>query len=572
MFFTTGNIAIDALVYSSWSAQPGTAHSLSFSFLTTPPADASAEDRNGFAPMNSVQRQAVRDTLKLWSDVANLTFVETTAGGALQFGTNQQSDSSGYAYLPESWSTEVQMYLDKDAPYNLSYTPGSYGPSVLLHEIGHMLGLKHPGNYDSSSGTADGPYLPAAQDNGDYTQMSYQAPTMHAQTGRYAVTPMLYDIQAIQYLYGANTAHRSGNDVYSFTSGVSPQCIWDAGGSDTFDFSACTSRVLIDLRAGGFSETAPGYRNIGLAYGVAVEKAIAGNYGSQVYSGAGGSTITGGAGVDRVYAGAGNDTVSGGAGSDTVVFAKTFASYSVQRLASGVTVTGEGTDRLDGVETLVFSDRSVAVAELALLTATMGSAGSDSFQAGAGNEIFDGGAGRDSVRLDGARAGYTVQAGSGGYSVTDSVGAGGTDQLLNIEKLRFSDSDLSFEIDGPAGQAYRLYQATFDRVPDASGLGFWVWAMEGGVSLQLAAEHFIQSAEFVATYGGVANRQFAELLYQHTLHRAPDAAGLEFWVARLEDGVARSAVLAAFSESPENQAQVIAAIENGISFTPYQAG
>ncbi|MCE3262697.1 MAG: protease [Pseudoduganella sp.] len=572
MFFTTGNIAIDALVYSSWSPQPGTARTLSFSFLQTPPSDASAEDRDGFAPMNSTQRQAVRDTLKLWSDVANLTFVETAAGGALQFGTNQQSDSSGYAYLPEAWSTEVQMYLDKDAPYNLTYTPGSYGPSVMLHETGHMLGLKHPGNYDSSSGSADGPFLPAEQDNGDYTQMSYQTPTMHAQTGRYAVTPMVYDIQAIQYLYGANMAHRTGDDVYTFTGGMSPRCIWDAGGSDTFDFSNCTTRVTIDLRPGGFSETAPGYRNIGLAFGVAVERAITGNYGSQVYSGAAGSAIVGGAGTDHVYAGAGSDTVSGGAGNDTVVFAKTFASYSVQRLAGGVTVTGEGTDKLDGIETLIFSDRTVAVAELPLISTILGTSGSDSFQAGAGSEIFDGGAGRDTVLLAGARASYTVQQSNGALFVADNVGNGGTDQFIGVELLRFGDVDVSFEINGVAGQAYRLYQAAFDRVPDLSGLGYWIRALEGGVSLQTVANDFIRSPEFNATYGAVDNRQFATLLYQQALNREPDAEGLNWWVARLDEGAPRNVVLTGFSESAENQAQVIGAIQGGISFTPYLAG
>ncbi|WP_342116870.1 DUF4214 domain-containing protein [Pseudoduganella sp. OTU4001] len=572
MSFVTGNIAIDALVYSSWNPEPGTPRTLTFSFLLVPPGDASDEDRSGFAPMTSAQSQAVRDALKLWSEVANLTFVEVNSNGQLQFGTNQQSNSSGYAYLPESWTTETQMYLDKDAPYNQIYTPGTYGPAVMLHETGHMLGLKHPGNYDSSGDGAEGPYLPAAQDNGDYTQMSYNDPTMHSVNGRYAISPMLYDIQAIQYLYGANMAYRTGDDVYSFTTGMAPRCIWDAGGSNTFDFSACTARVTIDLRPGGFSETAPGYRNIGLAYGVTVGTAIAGNYGSNIYSGATGSVVKGGNGADQVYLGAGNDVVSGGGDLDSATFSKAFASYNVLRTDAGVTVLGEGVDRLDGIETLVFSDRTMKASDLPLYSVLQGTAGVDRFNAASGYEFFDGGAGRDVVVLGGARANYTVQASGATFSVTDKA-SGNIDQLLNVEKLHFSDVDISFEISGAAGQAYRLYQATFDRVPDAGGLGFWVWAMEdGGVSLQVAAEHFIKSAEFVNTYGGVANRPFAELLYQHTLHRAPDASGLDFWVARLDEGVTRSAVLAAFSESPENQAQVIGAIQHGISFIPYQAG
>jgi Ca2+-binding RTX toxin-like protein len=572
MSFVTGNIAIDALVYSSWNSNPGTPLSLTYSFLSAPPTDASSEDRDGFAPMTSVQRQAARDALKLWSQVANITFTEVSSGGKLQFGTNQQSNSSGYAYLPEPGVSATQMYLDKDAPYNQVYTTGSYGPSVMLHEIGHMLGLKHPGNYDSSGSTAEGPYLPADQDNGDYTQMSYTPPTMYQETGKYAATPMLYDVLAMQYLYGANKTFHGGDDVYSFGAAEAPRCIWDAGGTNTFDFSACTGQVTIDLRPGGFSSTVPGYHNIALAYGVTVTRAVAGNFGSQIYSSSAGSVITGGAGADTVYLGSGNDTVSGGAGADSAVFANSFASYSVQRNTGGVTVLGEGSDKLDGVETLVFSDRSVKVADLPLQSAVQGTSGNDRIVALAGSETIDGGAGRDTVVLAGLRAGYTVHASGAGFTVADNAGSGGTDWLLNVEKLHFTDQDVSFEISGAAGQAYRLYQATFDRVPDLAGLGFWVGAMEGGVTLEAAAASFIKSAEFTATYGGVDNRTFANLLYLHTLHRAPDAAGLDWWSARLDEGAARSSVLAAFSESPENQAQVIGAIADGVNFIPYQAG
>jgi hypothetical protein len=569
MSLDTGNIAIDALVYSSWSSTPATPLSLTYSFLAAPPADASDEDRDGFAAMTSAQRQGVRDALKLWADVAKLTFTEVGADGNLQFGTNQQQNSSGYAYLPEAWTTTTQMYLDKDAPYNQVYTAGSYGPSVLLHEIGHMLGLKHPGNYDSAGGSADGPFLPAEEDNGDYTQMSYTPPTMYAQTGRYATTPMLYDVLAIQHLYGANMAYRTGDDVYTFGSGTTARCIWDAGGTNTFDFSACTSKVSIDLRPGGFSSTSPGYHNIALAYGVAVTRAIAGHYGSEVYASASGNAITGGSGADRIYLGAGSDVVSGGAGVDTVVFAQAFASYKVQRGAGGVSVVGEGSDMLDGVETLVFKDATVAVADLPLQGTVQGSAGNDSLQAMPGSETIDGGAGRDTVVLAGARANYTVRAEGGGFTVTDNGGSGGTDRMLNIETLHFSDRDVSLDIGGVAGQAYRLYQAAFDRKPDLEGLGFWIRAMEGGVSLNTVANDFIKSSEFLTTYGTVSNRDFATLLYLHTLHRQPDAEGLAWWTARLDEGAPRNGVLTGFSESAENQAQVIGAIENGIDYIRY---
>ena len=59
-------------------------------------------------------------------------------------------------------------------------------------------------------------------------------------------------------------------------------------------------------------------------------------------------------------------------------------------------------------------------------------------------------------------------------------------------------------------------------------------------------------------------------MYTNVLHRAPDAAGAQYWVEILDsqrDDVA--GVLANVSESPENQAALIGAIQNGIFFTPY---
>jgi Ca2+-binding RTX toxin-like protein len=106
------------------------------------------------------------------------------------------------------------------------------------------------------------------------------------------------------------------------------QCIWDAGGTDTFDFSACTGATIINLNAGSFSSTAPGYNNISIAYNVTIERAIAGSGGSTIYANNAGNVITGGAGNDVIYEGAGSDQITGNGGSDTVVFTKALTSYA----------------------------------------------------------------------------------------------------------------------------------------------------------------------------------------------------------------------------------------------------
>mgnify|MGYP003459013994 CR=1 FL=1 len=58
--------------------------------------------------------------------------------------------------------------------------------------------------------------------------------------------------------------------------------------------------------------------------------------------------------------------------------------------------------------------------------------------------------------------------------------------------------------------------------------------------------------------------------YQNVLHRQPDPAGYDYWVKVLDDKLATlPAVLAAISESPENQDALAAVIGAGFEFTPY---
>ena len=565
MSLITGNTSIDALVYSSWNSAPGTPASLSFSFLETPPLDASSEDRDGFAPMTDGQRLAVHAALELWASVANLAFTQVGADGVLQFGTNRQDNSSGYAYLPDSFYATTQMYLNKSEPYNSVFAAGSYGPAVILHEIGHMLGLKHPGDYDSSGDAIGGAVLPEEFDNGDYTLMSYTEPTSTALTGRYAATPMLYDVQAIQHLYGANRSYRTGDDVYVFGANDAARCIWDAGGNNTFDFSAIGGKVTIDLREGGFSSTTAGAHNIAVAYGVTIANAIAGSGGSTIYSSAVGGKITGGAGDDAIVSGAGNDIVVGGEGADTVSFSQDFGSYTVLRTGYGVIVTGQGIDRLEGVETLVFSDRTLQVSALALQGAG-GTAGNDRLQLAPGDEFIDGGAGLDIVTVGGARAHYALELANGLHQLTDLFGNGGTDHLVNVERLFFSDRAVSFEASDAPGQLYRLYQAAFNREPDMPGLGFWINAMERGATLEGVANAFVQSPEFTRAHGSINNRDFATLMYRNALQREPDPDGLDWYTARLGEGASRSDVLRSFSESAEGQAQVVGTISQGIEY------
>jgi hypothetical protein len=182
--------------------------------------------------------------------------------------------------------------------------------------------------------------------------------------------------------------------------------------------------------------------------------------------------------------------------------------------------------------------------------------------------LLEGTAGLDTVVFGSERLDYALANDGAHYSVYDFTGGSKT-LLANVERLQFSDQNVALDIHGNAGEAYRLYQAAFNRTPDKVGLGFWIDALDKGYSLMEAAAGFVNSAEFASLYGANASdTQFVQALYQNVLHRMPDAGGSDFWVHALEV-TSRAEVLIGFSESGENQAQVIGAIENGIGYTPW---
>jgi hypothetical protein len=195
----------------------------------------------------------------------------------------------------------------------------------------------------------------------------------------------------------------------------------------------------------------------------------------------------------------------------------------------------------------------------------LGTAGNDLLAASGGGGLLDGQDGLDTAVFGGQRAAYLLAAGGTGYSLVD-IGSGSQTLLANVERLQFSDQNVALDIHGNAGEAYRLYQAAFNRTPDKAGLGYWIDSLDHGHTLMDVAASFIGSAEFAGLYGANASdTQFVQALYANVLHRAPDASGYDFWLHALQVAP-RAEVLIDFSESTENQVQVSGAIQDGIGY------
>ena len=196
----------------------------------------------------------------------------------------------------------------------------------------------------------------------------------------------------------------------------------------------------------------------------------------------------------------------------------------------------------------------------------------DDFFVGAGTGLqIDGGKGIDTVFYDNYpnRAHFPSLYKNGNTFYVRNIGVAGGDSLNGIERVVFSDHAVALDIDGHGGQAYRLYQAAFNRTPDQVGVGFWMSALDHGASLQEVARSFIASAEFKSMYGAsLTDAQYVSQLYHNVLHRDGDAGGVSFWLDALQHGGGREQLLMAFSESPENQAALIGTIGAGFTYIP----
>jgi hypothetical protein len=142
---------------------------------------------------------------------------------------------------------------------------------------------------------------------------------------------------------------------------------------------------------------------------------ICGGGGNDTIKGAGGNdTIKGEGGADKLFGEAGDDALDGGTGNDTADFSGSLASVTAS-LASG-TATGEGSDTLLGVDSLIGSSK---------VDALSGNGGANTINGGGANDTIEGLGGND--KLTGSGGNDTLRGGAGNDSV---VGSGGADSLF----------------------------------------------------------------------------------------------------------------------------------------------
>ena len=324
-FFTYSGPAVFTVSFDATAAQARN------QFLLNGAPDLTGELTNPRA-LSAAEIVNARAALAEYSMFANITFTEVSGGAAIMFFHDERFGRTGFA------RNSYDVNWSAGGAYTISDVTGfaaigaSNDPFMFVHELGHVLTLKHVGPIQTDSET---PFLPAQYRDNKYSIMFYDVTNAAVidPGERFTRHLQLFDVYALQQRFGANLNWRTGDDVYDAASFDGwRQVLWDAGGEDTFDFSAQSANQYFDLREGSFS-TLGGFLasstpdSLSIAYGAIIENAIGGagddtligNAATNELSGNDGDDFAkGGDGADLLSGGAGNDALNGEVGDDTI--------------------------------------------------------------------------------------------------------------------------------------------------------------------------------------------------------------------------------------------------------------
>ncbi|KAB1121842.1 RTX toxin, partial [Neorhizobium galegae] len=472
----TGDQKVDGLI--SGYAWDGT---ITYAFPTSSTSYSYNGEKNfGFSSISSQQQaaalilmeQSYGNTANDGFSVEGFTNAEFVAGdvstATVRFAQSSHPDlSTAWAYFPSTGSAGGDIWFGTEYAGTVDDYRfpefGNYAGHTLAHELGHALGLKHAHEPDNNP-----KIVPSSYDSLEYTIMTYRTYIGDVPNGyEYEQNSapqsfMMLDIAALQEMYGADYTTNGDDTTYKWNpnegvtyvngvAAITPNAnrifatIWDGGGVDTYDLSAYTTRLRIDLRAGGSSFFSQGQLadlggslNNGYARGnifnallyhnnlaSLVENVQAGSSHDTIVGNEVSNTLWGNAGNDALDGGAGDDTLIGGAGSDSMSGGVGDDLYVVD-IATDIVIENLN----GGIDTVQAAIASYALsANVENLTSTgignftgTGNGAANTIAGGAGNDTLNGGAGADTLVGGSGDDSYVVD--NVGDVVTENAGQG----------------------------------------------------------------------------------------------------------------------------------------------------
>jgi serralysin len=426
---------------------------------------------NGFEEFNEEQKEYARYALDQIAAVTLMSFDEDDEGfldhETLRFAETDTTSAPAFGIPPlptievligngvlgDAWF-DADVRDDVPAPGDFDEPVlGNFAAFTILHETGHILGLKHGhesglfgDNFPEWLGAlltgVSGPALPTDKDSHEFSVMTYRS-EIGGEAGAYNTRDsypqslMMLDIQALQYMYGADYNTAAGNTHYMWDPATGQMfvdsvarpmpagnkiflTIWDGNGNDTYDLSNYSNGVLIDLAPGGWTTTSQSQladlnRNSagGLARGnianallyhddsrSLIENAIGGSGHDEIKGNRadniligndGNDTLSGYDGADVLDGNAGRDTLHGGDGDDQL-----FGGGDAD------TVHGDGGKDLiqgnSGIDELHGGDHADRIFGGADGDAIFGDEGADEIDGDGGADVIEGGGGGDLIR------------------------------------------------------------------------------------------------------------------------------------------------------------------------------
>jgi len=165
-----------------------------------------------------------------------------------------------------------------------------------------------------------------------------------------------------------------------------------------------------------------------------------------------------------------------------------------------------------------------------------GMSGNDVLQGGGGNDYLDGGSGLDTAVYTGLRASYIVgkESSTTVVSHVSSAGSEGTDSLVAVERLQFSDMNVAFDLSGNAGLVAKVLGAVFGReyVQQPRYVGIGIDLLDAGMGYEAAVDLAIREV----LGHGASSAAVVNLLYMNVMGTAPDGQTLAAYAHQLDSG------------------------------------
>jgi len=361
--------------------------------------------------LNQAQKDTVNSITQEINSLLDIKLTKVADGGDIRFNmVDMPENQAGFSFYPaDNPDYGGDVFLSNafnSDPKSYGLDRGDGGWITIVHELGHALGLKHPFENPNR--------LPSNQDDINHTVMSYTPKddtnpifTIDGSTIKleyhtlYPNLYSLYDISALQAIYGANTTTNNKDNIYTIKySDYKIQTIWDAGGDDTIDLSTTKGKTTIDLRGGtinsldeyslediiklhqdevGNSQANSwirdkitelynnnmlytGKNNFSIAEGVIIENIKTGSGDDIITDNSVNNSIYANGGDDKIYIGNGGyDYINGGSGEDTLYIDLTKDKIKVEQGSSGdyILTTDSFGAELVGVERVYLSDNNI---------------------------------------------------------------------------------------------------------------------------------------------------------------------------------------------------------------------